>query len=122
MTDGERSLCETVMRQQALIQELKAELALLRPDRSPPPPPIVAWALFFMLMAQLRDDERSYMVRFPEKLRQFRAHPHRHWKIPELSYRAERLRCETNLWRRVLGMPEIPASAELSPRPSLDKE
>jgi hypothetical protein len=114
MTDSEHALSETVLRQQGQITELRAELALLRPDRSPPPPPVVAWALFFMLMEQLRRNEHCYTVRFPDKLRQYHAHPRRSWKISELCFRAERLRCETNLWRRVLGMPEIPASPDLS--------
>lgn len=122
MTEHKHALCELVLRQQGQITELRAELALLRPDRSPPAPPVVAWALFFMVMEQLRRDERRYMVRFPEKLCAVLANPRHRWKVPELLSRAERLRCETNQWRRVLGMPEIPASAELSPRPSLDKE
>jgi hypothetical protein len=123
MTENERALSETVLRQQGQITELRAELALLRPDRSPPAPPVVAWALLFMVLEQLRLDERRYKGVFVEKACQYRAHPRRrHSRLPELLFRAERLRCETNQWRRVLGMPELTASAELSPRPSLDKE
>lgn len=116
MTDHERELSETVLYQQALIQELKAELTLLRPERSPPAPPIVAWALFFLVMEELRREEYFYTIRFPKKLHRCLADHRRPWRVPDLCDRAERRRRETNRWRRALGMPEIPASAALSPR------
>lgn len=112
MTDHERELSAALFRQQAQISELQAELALLRPERSPPPPPIVAWALFFLVMEELRREERFYTIHFPKKLRRYLADHRRRWRVPDLCDRAERRRCETNGWRRVFGMPEIPKAPE----------